>query len=272
MKTVRRGAFIRLKSSTKMYNHGGRQPDSIATLIASDEPLRREGISAVLRQCAPVEIVAECPDGKALLHHTEVLHPALIVLDFEIPGCDPVDLTTRIRERSDAKILIVVGVEDQNIIYNVVKAGANGYLLRKCSGLELRLAIVDVLRGRLYIQGSSEPGNPEAFPDGINSGAPCEMELPGPGGGLAQMIEDAIIQRFRVMASQLETRLEETQRQSIRSCFDSAQNMIDLRIAALAKDIARNGEALAELRTAPAENQTDSAVQKPVGPQSIKSA
>src|SRR5690242_4416455 len=130
-----------------MSNLGGQQPDSIATLIASDEPLRREGISAVLRQCAPVEIVAECPDSKALLHDAQVLHPALIVLGLEIPGCDPVDLIARIRERSDAKILIVVGVEDQSIISGVMKAGANGYLLRKCSGLELRLAIIDVLRG-----------------------------------------------------------------------------------------------------------------------------
>jgi hypothetical protein len=97
------------------------------------------------------------------------------------------------------------------------------------------------------------------------------MELTDTGGGLAKMIEDAIIQRFRVMASQLETRLEETQRQSIRSSFDSVQNAIDVRIAALAKGIARNGEALAELRSAPAGNQTGSAA-KSVGPQSIESA
>ena len=248
-----------------MPNLGGNQPDSIATLIASDEPLRREGISAVLRECAPVEIVAECPNGDVLLRDTEALHPALIVLDLEIPGCDPVDLIARIRQRSDAKILIVVGVEDQSIICSVVNAGANGYLLRKCSGLELRHAIVDVLRGQLYVQGSSEPGGAAAFGNGPNSGARCETELTGPGGGLANMIEEAIIQRFRAMASQLEMKLEETQRQSIRSCFDSAQNTIDLRIAALAKDIARNGEVLAELRAQPEGSQTSSAVAKPGG-------
>lgn len=254
-----------------MSNAGGKQPDSIATLIASDEPLRREGISAVLRQLAPVEIVAECSDGEVLLHDTDVLHPALIVLDLEIPGWDPVDLIARIRERSDAKILIIVGVEDQSIVCGVVKAGANGYLLRKCSGLELRLAIIDVLRGRPYIQGLSEPGNPTPFGHGVNSGARCEIELTAPGGGLANMIEDAIIQRFRALASQLEMRLEETQRQSIRSCFDSAQNAIDLRIAALAEEIARNGQALAELRPQPGGTQAGSAVAKPGAPQSIKS-
>jgi len=253
-----------------MSNLGGKQPDSIATLIASDEPLRREGISAVLRQCAPVDIVAECADGEVLLHHIGVLDPALIVLDLEMSGCDPVDLIARIRGRSEAKILIVAGVEDKSLVCRVVKAGANGYLLRRCSGLDLRLAIVDVLQGRLYIQDSSEPANPEPFGAGNNSGAPWEVELSGLGGGLSKMIEEVIIQRFRVMAGQLEMRLEETQRQSIRSSFDSAQNTIDLRIAALAKDIARNGEALAELREQPGGTQRSSAVAKPGAPLSIK--
>lgn len=125
--------------------------EKVKILLADEDALRRDGIAAVLRGTAQFEIVAQCPDGEAAMEQIRQLRPDVAVVDLNLPKLHGIELIRRVRgEALGAKIVIVSGTSDDEIVREVVRAGGDAYLLKNGPARHLIDAISYVRDGGQY--------------------------------------------------------------------------------------------------------------------------
>jgi DNA-binding NarL/FixJ family response regulator/predicted negative regulator of RcsB-dependent stress response len=125
--------------------------DKITVILADEDALRRDGLAAVLLGTAQFEILAKCPDGTAALEAIREHRPDVAVVDLNLPGLHGIELVRRVRsEALGSKVVILAGTTDDEIIREVVRAGADGYLLKNGPARHLIDAISYVRDGGQY--------------------------------------------------------------------------------------------------------------------------
>lgn len=108
----------------------------IRILIADDHPATREGLTTLLNRQPDMEVIAEACDGADAVDKFEQYAPDVGVLDLRMPGMDGIQAIAAIRERNpEARILILSAFDQDERIYQALRAGAQGYL-RKDATLE----------------------------------------------------------------------------------------------------------------------------------------
>ncbi len=123
----------------------------VKILLADEDVLRRDGIAAVLRGTDQFEIVAQCPDGEAAMEQIRQLRPDVAVVDLNLPKLHGIELIRRVRgEMLGARIVIVSGTSDDEIVREVVRAGGDAYLLKNGPARHLIDAISYVRDGGQY--------------------------------------------------------------------------------------------------------------------------
>ena len=124
-------------------------------LIVDDHALVREGITAFLKMCDDIEVVAEASDGLEAIEKVKKIHPDIILMDISMPKLGGFEAVTEIKKIAPhAKILILTQYDDKEYISRFLKAGVSGYLLKKAVGSDLITAIRAVSRGELYLHPS----------------------------------------------------------------------------------------------------------------------
>jgi len=124
-------------------------------LLVDDQQLMRQGLRTLLETEEGMTIVAEAADGYGAVQEFEKLLPDVVLMDVRMPKMDGVEATRRIREKSpDAKILILTTFDEDELVFEAVRAGALGYLLKDVSGAELAAAIRSVAAGGAALQPS----------------------------------------------------------------------------------------------------------------------
>jgi DNA-binding NarL/FixJ family response regulator len=124
-------------------------------LIVDDHALVREGITAFLKMCDDIEVVAEASDGLEAIEKVKKIHPDIILMDISMPKLGGFEAVTEIKKIAPhAKILILSQYDDREYISRFLKAGVSGYLLKKAVGSDLITAIRAVSRGELYLHPS----------------------------------------------------------------------------------------------------------------------
>ncbi len=124
-------------------------------LIVDDHALVREGITAFLKMCDDIEVVAEASDGLEAIEKVKKIHPDIILMDISMPKLGGFEAVTEIKKIAPhAKILILSQYDDKEYISRFLKAGVSGYLLKKAVGSDLITAIRAVSRGELYLHPS----------------------------------------------------------------------------------------------------------------------
>lgn len=108
--------------------------DIIRVLIVDDEKLIREGLKIILSSYGDIEVVGTCGNGQEALEFIRINDVDVVLMDIRMPVCDGV-LGTRIikEEFDDVKILILTTFDDREYIYEALKYGASGYLLKDSS-------------------------------------------------------------------------------------------------------------------------------------------
>lgn len=125
--------------------------EKITILLADEDALRRDGLAAVLRRGAQYEIVAQCPDGEAALDYIRRLRPEVAVVDLNLPGMHGIELVRQVRgEALGTKIVILSGTADDEIVREVIRAGADAYLLKNGPSRHLIDAISYIRDGGQY--------------------------------------------------------------------------------------------------------------------------
>lgn len=108
--------------------------DKINVLIVDDEKLIREGLSIILSSYEDIEVVGTCGNGKEALEFIRNNDVDVVLMDIRMPVCDGVLGTKIIKEEyRDVKILILTTFDDREYIYEALKYGASGYLLKDSS-------------------------------------------------------------------------------------------------------------------------------------------
>jgi DNA-binding NarL/FixJ family response regulator len=122
--------------------------ESVRILVADDHPLFRKGLSALLAKEEGFEIVGEAQDGEEAFEKAQELRPDIVLMDVYMPRCDGLTATRRIKEALPSlKIVILTMSEDDNNLFEAIKAGAHGYLLKKIEPNVLFEMLRGVFRG-----------------------------------------------------------------------------------------------------------------------------
>lgn len=117
--------------------------------MVDDQTLFRESIKSVLEMRNPcMQVVAQAADGKEGLELAERLHPDIILMDVRMPVMDGVESARLIRNRCpEAKIIMLTTFDDDEYVFEALKAGAAGYLLKDIPPAGLEAAIISVYNG-----------------------------------------------------------------------------------------------------------------------------
>ena len=117
-------------------------------LVADDHKLVREGIVKLLGFYEEIDVIGEAKDGLETIEKVRNDFPDLVLLDLNMPRMNGIDTIKKIKEiTSEIKILILTIHEDEEYIYEVTRAGAEGYIQKDIEPDELRNSIKEVMNG-----------------------------------------------------------------------------------------------------------------------------
>lgn len=120
----------------------------IKVMIVDDQELIRESLKIILSSKNDIKITALASDGQDVLNKIEIDKPDVILMDVRMPIMDGVTCTKIIKEKyQDIKIIVLTTFDDDEYIYDAIKYGADGYILKGVSLDELYSAINNVYRG-----------------------------------------------------------------------------------------------------------------------------
>jgi len=151
----------------------------IRVLLVDDQRLMRDGLRTLLELEPDLKVVSEAEDGLTALLAYETLAPDVVLMDIRMPGMDGVEATRRMTTRwPEARVIILTTFDDDEYIFEGLRAGALGYLLKDVSGSELAEAIRTVAAGGALIEPSvarkvlAEFARLEPSARSINAGMP----------------------------------------------------------------------------------------------------
>jgi DNA-binding NarL/FixJ family response regulator len=120
----------------------------IRVAIVDDQPLFTDGLGRIIGAQPGMEVVGTAHDGKSGVRMCQELRPDVILMDISMPVMNGVAATRRIRDLlPDAKVLILTVHADDVHVFQGIKAGASGYLLKDCTPEDLSRAIRTVYAG-----------------------------------------------------------------------------------------------------------------------------
>ncbi len=124
-------------------------PDVIRVLIVDDHALYRRGLQTVLSTEDGIEVVGEAADGIEAVDQAEEILPDVIVMDVGMPKRGGIDACRVIKQRvPSARILMLTSSDDEANLFEAVRAGANGYLLKDVPPEEVAAGIRSVFQGQ----------------------------------------------------------------------------------------------------------------------------
>ena len=129
--------------------------DAIRVLIADDSPLFRRGISVVLATEEEICVIAEAENGDDAVVKAAQFAPDVVLMDVRMPRVNGIEAARAIRGSSPTTKIIMLTVSDEDDdLYEAIKAGANSYLLKEVSVEEVPEAIRAVVQGQSLISPS----------------------------------------------------------------------------------------------------------------------
>ncbi|MBM4120357.1 MAG: response regulator [Nitrospira sp.] len=129
--------------------------EKIKVLIADDHRVVREGLSSILKTKENIEVVGEAQDGQEAVEKTRALEPDVILMDVSMPRMGGVEATRIVkREFPHIGIIALTMYEEQQYIFDLVRSGATGYLLKDTDSSQIVSAIRAVYRGESLIHPS----------------------------------------------------------------------------------------------------------------------
>ena len=129
--------------------------DLIRILIADDHELFRRGLRMVLEDEDDIVVIDEAGDGQAAVELAREHAPDVVVMDVRMPVLSGIEATKRIKEEEPGTRILVLTISDEeDDLYEAIKAGANGYLLKEISIDEIGSAVRSVHGGQSLISPS----------------------------------------------------------------------------------------------------------------------
>jgi DNA-binding NarL/FixJ family response regulator len=163
---------------------------SLRVLVADDQHLLRAGIAGILNAAPDIQVIAEAGDGQQAVELAGTQRPDLTLMDIRMPQLDGIEATHRIIAAApDAKILILTTFDLDGYVYEALRAGASGFLLKDTPPRQLMEAVRTVATGdtllapaitrRLIARFTAHPIPAASIPKGMENLTDREREVLG---------------------------------------------------------------------------------------------
>lgn len=120
-------------------------------LFADDHSIVRNGLRSLFRGIPDFSIVGEASDGEAALRLILLKKPDVAILDISMPKLTGIEVTTLLKQKlPEVKVLILTIHEDEEYVYQIIRAGANGYMLKNAEKKEILSAVRAVAAGEPF--------------------------------------------------------------------------------------------------------------------------
>jgi NarL family two-component system response regulator LiaR len=127
----------------------------IRLLVVDDQTVVREGLAAILTNYSDIEVIGQAADGIQAVEIIKKEKPDVLLLDMMMPNQDGLTTIPKVREVSpNTRILVVTAYAENDLVYQAIKAGALGYILKDATRDQLLQAVRDVDQGRASLQPS----------------------------------------------------------------------------------------------------------------------
>jgi len=128
---------------------------SIKILLVDDQPLFREGLRTLLSVQPDFEVVGEAGNGEEAIRLARSLLPSVVLMDLQMPVLDGVAATRRLHEElPNGRVIVLTTFDDDEMVFDGLRAGAVGYLLKDASSEKLAEAVRVAARGETFLQPS----------------------------------------------------------------------------------------------------------------------
>ena len=129
--------------------------EEIHVLVADDQQLVREGLHVLLSLTPDIRVVGDAADGIEAVEQAQRTKPDVVLMDVQMPKLDGVAATRKIREVCpDVQVIILTTFDDDEYVFEGLRAGAVGYLLKDVPSEQLAEAIRAAARGEAFIHPS----------------------------------------------------------------------------------------------------------------------
>ena len=129
----------------------------IRVLLADDHTILRAGLRMMLNVQPDIEVVGEASDGRQALSEALLLKPDVVLMDITMPEMNGIEATRQVKRALDStRVLILTMHENEEYLFQVLRAGASGYILKEAADTELISAIRIVYSGRFYMSPSAQ--------------------------------------------------------------------------------------------------------------------
>ena len=124
----------------------------IKVLIADDHQVVRDGLSAILQTKDDITVVGEARDGVEAVDKTRQLQPDVVLMDISMPRMNGVEATRRIKEQfPNVRVVVLTMYEEEEYIFDLVKTGVSGYLLKNSDSALIVKAIRAAAKGESFL-------------------------------------------------------------------------------------------------------------------------
>src|SRR6266704_791694 len=129
----------------------------IRILLADDHTILRAGLKMMLNAQPDMEVIGEAQDGRQALHEAQRLQPDVILMDITMPDMNGIEATKQIkRAQPEIKVLILTMHEHDEYIFQALRAGASGYMLKEAADTELITALHVIQSGQFYLSPTAQ--------------------------------------------------------------------------------------------------------------------
>ena len=124
---------------------------NISLIIADDHEIFRDGLALMLSKQENLSLLGQAENGKELIELVEQLHPDLVITDIKMPHLDGIKATRLLLQKNpDLKIIALSMFDEENLIVEMLEAGAKGYLLKNADKKEILEAINTVYEDNIF--------------------------------------------------------------------------------------------------------------------------
>jgi DNA-binding NarL/FixJ family response regulator len=130
---------------------------SVSLLIADDHGIVRGGLRALLDRQPDLEVVAEAADGAEALEQALALRPDLCILDVAMPKLTGLQVARELKSQAPGMQVLMLSMhDDERYLFEALRAGASGYVLKREADHDLLDAIRAVMRGEPFLTNSAQ--------------------------------------------------------------------------------------------------------------------
>ena len=126
--------------------------DAVTVVVADDQSAVREGLVLLLGTLPGIAVIGEAEDGEAAVEAVAAKNPQVVLMDLNMPRCDGVEATRRIRaSHPQTQVVVLTTYSDDESIIGALQAGALGYLTKDATRAEIGRAVLAAAAGQAVL-------------------------------------------------------------------------------------------------------------------------